>query len=140
MLNKFWIGARSVVLCAAFVAGTGVTGFAQDASSTTKPDNTKMNSKENRKSAVTADNSKNDKEDVKLTAAIRRAIHSDKQLSTYAKNIKIVVRSGTVTLTGPVRSEEEKKAVVAKATEAAGKASVNDQITVAPPKNSKSSS
>ena len=44
----------------------------------------------------------------------------DKSLSTYAHNVKIVSKQGKVTLKGPVRSEDEKKTVAAKATEVAG--------------------
>ena len=44
----------------------------------------------------------------------------DKSLSTYAHNVKIVTQDGQVTLKGPVRSEDEKKAIEAKATEGAG--------------------
>jgi osmotically-inducible protein OsmY len=40
-----------------------------------------------------------------------------------------------VTLKGPVRSEEEKNAIEAKATEVAGTGNVIDQLEVAPPKS-----
>jgi hypothetical protein len=40
---------------------------------------------------------------------IRRAIHEDRNLSTYAPNIKIITQDGKVTPRGPVRSEDEKK-------------------------------
>jgi hyperosmotically inducible periplasmic protein len=56
----------------------------------------------------------------------------DKDLSTYAHNIKIVTRNGKVTLKGPVRSEEEKKAIEAKATQVAGAGNVSNSISVKP--------
>ena len=61
---------------------------------------------------------------------IRRAIVADKSLSTYAHNIKIISQGGKVTLKGPVHTEEEKKAIEAKATEIAGAGNVTDEITV----------
>ncbi|MGH9667042.1 MAG: BON domain-containing protein, partial [Bryobacteraceae bacterium] len=55
-----------------------------------------------------------------LTRKVRRALMADKSLSTYAHNVKIISQEGMVTLKGPVRSEAEKAAVEAKATEAVG--------------------
>jgi osmotically-inducible protein OsmY len=123
-----------------FAAGSGFQVVAQDTTNSPKADNSKTNKMADRPAAVTADNAKNNKSDVKLAADIRKSIVADKSLSTYAHNVKIIVRNGTVTLTGPVRSEEEKKTVVDKATSVAGSAAtVNDQITIAP-KRSKTSS
>jgi osmotically-inducible protein OsmY len=65
---------------------------------------------------------------------IRRAVVKDKSLSTNAHNVKVIASGGKVTLKGPVQSEEEKKAVEAKATQVAGAENVTSEITVAPPK------
>ena len=55
----------------------------------------------------------------------------DKALSTYAHNVKIISQNGAVTLKGPVKSDEEKKAVIAKAVAVAGSADkVTDQVSV----------
>jgi hyperosmotically inducible protein len=71
------------------------------------------------------------KSDRALTAKIRRSIMADKSLSTYAHNIKIISQNGTVTLKGPVKSDDEKSAVVAKAVAVAGSADkVTDQVSV----------
>ena len=61
---------------------------------------------------------------------VRRAVVADKSLSTYAHNVKIIAQNGKVTLKGPVRSEEEKKAVEAKATEVAGDGNVTSELTI----------
>jgi hyperosmotically inducible protein len=61
---------------------------------------------------------------------IRRAVVADKSLSTYAHNVKIISESGKVTLKGPVHTEDEKKAIEAKATEVAGAGNVTNEITV----------
>ena len=54
----------------------------------------------------------------------------DKSLSTYAHNIKVIVQNGQVTLKGPVRSEDEKKAIEAKATEVAGENKVTSELNI----------
>ena len=61
----------------------------------------------------------------------------DKTLSTYAHNVKVIAQDGQVTLKGPVRTEDEKKTVEAKATEVAGAGHVINQISIAPAKGSK---
>src|SRR4051794_12121164 len=86
----------------------------------TAKDNTGINKRDRAKDAVTADQQKENRSDVQITADIRKAVMDDKDLSTYAHNIKIVTRNGKVTLKGPVHSEEEKKAIEAKATQIAG--------------------
>src|SRR6202051_507711 len=60
--------------------------------------------------------------------AIMQAIMEDKSLSTYAHNGKIITKNGMVTLKGPVRSEEEKKTIVAKAAEVAGGDKVTNEM------------
>jgi hyperosmotically inducible protein len=56
----------------------------------------------------------------------------DKTLSTYAHNVKVITQGGQVTLNGPVRSDEEKKSVEAKAVEVAGNGHVTNQLSIAP--------
>jgi hyperosmotically inducible protein len=98
-----------------------------------QPDNTGMNKGDQSKSAMTADKQKMNASDRALTQKIRKAVMSDKSLSTYAHNVKIVSRDGMVTLRGPVRSDDEKHTIVASAIEAAGAADkVSDQMSVAP--------
>ena len=81
----------------------------------------------------TADQQKNNASDRMMTQKIRKAVMADKSLSTYAHNVKIITQNGMVTLKGPVRSDEEKHAIEAKAIEIAGNASmVDDQLSVQP--------
>jgi hyperosmotically inducible protein len=96
------------------------------------PDNTKVNARDRQPSQVTADQQKNDKTDVQITSEIRKAVVADKSLSTYAHNVKIIARHGKVTLKGPVRSDDEKKLVEAKAAEVVGASNVINQTSVAP--------
>ena len=97
----------------------------------TKPDNTKANQRDRNPNATTADQQKMNSADTELTKKIRSALMGDKSLSSYAHNVKVISQDGTVTLKGPVRSEEEKAAVEAKANEAAGGAKVVSELSVA---------
>ena len=117
---------RNRLICAGLLAG-GLAWmsptFAQ------QPDNTGAN-KDN---SPTADQQKMNVGDREMTQKIRKAVVADKSLSTYAHNVKIITQNGMVTLKGPVRSEEEKKTIEAKAIEVAGDASkVDDQLSVKP--------
>src|SRR5580704_3305668 len=97
----------------------------------TPPDNTKQNKDQTN---LTADQQKMNPADRALTQKIRKAIHDDTTLSTYAHNIKIISQDGKVTLRGPVRSEDEKNNIEAKAVAVAGQGNVTDQLEIAPPK------
>jgi osmotically-inducible protein OsmY len=97
----------------------------------TPPDNTKQNKDQTN---PTADQQKMNPSDRALTQKIRKAIHEDTTLSTYAHNIKIISQDGKVTLRGPVRSEDEKANIEAKAVAVAGQGNVTDQLEIAPPK------
>ena len=82
---------------------------------------------------MTADKQKVNAADQGMTRKIRKSLMADKSLSTYAHNIKIITAGGMVTLKGPVKSDDEKKSVMAKAVAIAGSADkVTDQISVTP--------
>jgi hyperosmotically inducible periplasmic protein len=99
--------------------------------SDTKADNTKVNKRDRSSGEVTADQQKANAADRDLTKKIRQSVIADKSLSTYAHNIKIISQNGVVTLKGPVKSDDEKKAIVAKAAAVAGSADkVTDQMSV----------
>ena len=98
-------------------------------------DNSRANKADQNTSAVTAEHQKESKADRELAQKIRQAVVKDKTLSIYAHNVKIIVQEGTVTLRGPVRSDEEKASVAAKAAEIAGAGNVRNEITIAPKKS-----
>jgi hyperosmotically inducible periplasmic protein len=75
---------------------------------------------------------KMNKADRELTQKIRKAVVADKDLSVAAHNVHITAQDGAVTLVGPVKSDDEKKAVEDKATEIAGAGKVTNQLTVNP--------
>jgi osmotically-inducible protein OsmY len=100
----------------------------QSGTAQTAPDN----SNQNKNQAPTADNQSNAQSDRMTTAKIRKAITADKTLSTYAHNVKIITLNGSVTLKGPVKSDEEKEKVAAMAANIVSPDKVTDQLTVKP--------
>jgi osmotically-inducible protein OsmY len=99
------------------------------------PDNSKTNQGDANKDAMTAQQQKANPADRETTKQIRGSLIKDKSLSTYGHNIKIITRDGHVTLKGPVRSEDEKATIAAKAEAVAGAGKVDNQLTIAPLKN-----
>ena len=95
------------------------------------PDNTKTNKDQ---AGPTADQQKTNPSDQALTQKIRKAIHEDQSLSSYAHNIKVITQDGKVTLRGPVRSEDEKSNLEAKAVSVAGQENVTNELDVTPSK------
>jgi osmotically-inducible protein OsmY len=93
-------------------------------------DNTSKNRRDRSGETRTSGNQSNSPEDVKITAAIRRAIVKDHSLSATAKNVKIITSEGTVTLRGPVKNEAEKTKIAELAQSAAGKEKIEDQLEV----------
>src|ERR1700722_20083459 len=79
---------------------------AQSTDPQVKPDNTAVNKRDRDPGEATADQQKMNPADRDLSAKIRRSIMADKSLSTYAHNVKIISQNGTVTLKGPVRSDD----------------------------------
>jgi hyperosmotically inducible periplasmic protein len=91
-----------------------------------------MNQRDQSKNEPTADQQKDNRTDLEITKQIRQSIVADKSLSTYAHNVKIITQDGRVTLKGPVRSEDEKQSVAAKATAVAGDNKVTDDLSIKP--------
>lgn len=91
-----------------------------------EPDNTNAN----KQGGATADQQKETPADRELAQKIRKSIANDKSLSTYAHNVRVIVRDGMVTLKGSVQSEDEKKSIGTKAAEVAGADKVQNELTV----------
>jgi hyperosmotically inducible periplasmic protein len=127
------IGRASWALAFALTVGTAVNGRAvSQQDQQPAPDNSKANQGDANKSAPTADQQKMNTADRATSKQIRSAIMGDKSLSTYAHNVKIITQNGKVTLKGPVRSDDEKSKIEAKATAVAGAGNVSNLITIAP--------
>jgi osmotically-inducible protein OsmY len=115
--------------------GAGVLTYAQEPTGQQAPpaaDNTKVNERDRSQNEPTADQQKDNRSDRDITQQIRQSIMKDKSLSTYAHNVKIITQHGQVTLKGPVRSEDEKRTVEAKASEVAGESKVTSELNIKP--------
>ena len=129
---------RNVVrtfLCSGLLLGAGVLASAQEPTSqqaSPAAGNTKVNERDRSQNEPTADQQKENRSDRDITQQIRQSIMKDKSLSTYAHNVKVVTQDGQVTLKGPVRSEDEKKAIEAKAAEVAGDGKVTSDLNIKP--------
>jgi osmotically-inducible protein OsmY len=113
------------------VLGAGLSLYAHPLQQNTPPDNTQINKQDRNTNNPTADRQSGNRSDVEITRQIRRSLTGDKTLSSYAKNVKIVTQGGNVTLRGPVRSEEEKKSIEAKANDVAGAGHVKSELQIA---------
>jgi hyperosmotically inducible protein len=121
------------VVALAFLLTVGsALASAGDPSAGPAPDNSKVNERDRNKAEPTADQQKENRPDREITQQIRQSIMKDESLSTYAHNVKIISQNGMVTLKGPVRSEEEKSAIVANAVEVVGQDKVTNQLEVKP--------
>ena len=104
--------------------------FGQDQNSpptATSPDNSAKNKMHNK----TADQQSEAASDRIMTKKIRQELMADKSLSMYGHNVKIITRNGSVTLKGPVHSEEEKQCIASKAAEVVGSPDkVTNQLSV----------
>jgi len=95
------------------------------------PDNTAVNQRDRAPENLTPMDQSNKPSDLKMTQEIRRAIVKDDRLSTDAKNVKIITIDGAVTLRGPVKTDQEKAAIAAKAAQLAGDSNVHNELEVA---------
>src|SRR5579863_2830844 len=135
MMKAVYTNIVRSLLCAGLLLGAGALASAQEPSAqqtSPAPDNTTVNQRDRSQTEPTADQQKDNRSDRDITQQIRQSIMQDKSLSTYAHNIKIVTQDGRVTLKGPVRSEDEKKAIEAKATEVAGDGKVTSELDIKP--------
>ena len=121
-------------LCTGLLLGVGVLMNAQEPNSQTPAasDNTKTNQRDRSANEPTADQQKENRSDRDITQQIRQSIVKDKSLSTYGHNVKVITQNGQVTLKGPVKSEDEKRAIEAKAAEVAGENKVSSELNVKP--------
>src|SRR5437016_11887269 len=95
-----------------------------------KPDNTATNERDRLGATKISGDQSNSSADLKITQAIRQALMKDRELSTTAKNIKVITANGQVTLRGPVKSVLEKAKIDQIAKSAAGGAKIDDQLDV----------
>jgi osmotically-inducible protein OsmY len=94
-------------------------------------DNSARNVRDRDHDTMTPMDQSNKPEDVDLTKRVRQAVESDSNLSTDAKNVKIITVDGVVWLRGPVKSAHEKAAIARAAYKIAGTTNVHNQLEIA---------
>jgi hyperosmotically inducible periplasmic protein len=125
--------ANALVLGVLMGAAWVIPVDAQSAASQPKADNTAVNKRDRNANSSTADTQNISGPDLDVIAKIRRMVMAEKDFSTYAHNVKIMSKDGTVTLKGPVRTEAEVQSILSKAAEVTGsKDKVVNEMTVEP--------
>ena len=117
------------ILC---ISALTFSAYAEDNNSATEPaaDNTARNERDASDDSKTSGDQSESPEDIKITAAIRRAIVADDSLTMTATNVKIITADGKVTLRGPVKTAAEKTKIAELAKKEAGKATIDNQLEV----------
>lgn len=119
---------RRTLLVLACLTGLSLAAIAADEK--TKSDNTATNKRDRSGETKTSGDQSNNSRDLKITQAIRQALMKDGQLSTTAKNIKVITENGQVTLRGTVKNVQEKARVDRLAKSVAGGTHIVDQLDV----------
>jgi hyperosmotically inducible protein len=96
-------------------------------------ENTELNVRDKDNTTLTPEDQKENKSDIKITAAIRQAVVRNKSLSVDAQNVKIITRNGVVTLRGPVKNKKESKQIKKIAKHTPGVLKVDNQLEIKAP-------
>jgi hyperosmotically inducible periplasmic protein len=96
-----------------------------------EPDNSGRNVRDADGATKTPGDQSESEADRTITQDVRQAVTADDSISTNGKNVKIITVDGTVTLRGPVKSEQEKTNIAAKAQQIAGVKKVDNQLEIA---------
>lgn len=140
-------GSPSFILTGLLALGVGIsvlqppTAFAETKQEIQKnereaarynPDNTGKNARDANDYRKTADDQDlQGGSDLEVLAQIRKDVVANDNLSTYGKNVKILVEGSTVTLRGPVATAEEKKWIADTAARVAPKRSIVNELEIA---------
>ena len=124
---------KRTLLALACLSTLSLAAFAAD-NEKAKPDNTSTNERDRSGETKTSGDQSNSSADLKITQAIRQALMKDGELSTTAKNIKVITANGQVTLRGPVNNAQEKAKIDQIARSATGGVQIVDQLDVIKPK------
>src|ERR1051325_2854799 len=92
-------------------------------------DNTGRNVRDRSDATLAPGDQGNSDADIQTTVRIRKALTSSDQLSTLAKNIKIITANEKWTWRGPVNSEKKKKASEAAAKQT-GATTIDNQLEI----------
>jgi osmotically-inducible protein OsmY len=94
-------------------------------------DNSGVNVRDRNDATKTSGDQSESEADRTISQNIRQAVVADDSVSINGKNVKIITAEGVVTLRGPVKSENEKTNIGAKAQQIAGVKKVDNQLEIA---------
>src|SRR5438874_12295421 len=101
---------KQTLLALGCLSALSLAAFAAD-NEKVKPDNTAKNERDRSSETKTSGDQSNSSAALKITQSIRRALMKDRQLSTTAKNNKVVTANVQVTLRGAVKSSKDKATI-----------------------------
>ena len=119
---------KRTLITLACLGAISLAAMAADDKSTA--DNTAINARDRSDEVKTSGDQSNTPADLKITQEVRRALMKDGELSTTAKNIKVITANGQVTLRGPVKTAQEKARISELARSAARGAQIVDELDV----------
>lgn len=131
-MKKTVLGMSLVLITMTAYAADDSTSYSTDRASSAeqvKPNNTEVNKRDRDERTLTPMDQSNSKADINITQAIRKAIIKQ-DLSTNAKNIKVITQAGEVTLRGPVNSKAEVQKIVELTKAVPGIKTLNNQLEV----------
>lgn len=97
---------------------------------TEEVENTGRNARDSDSNRMTPINQSENAADRTITLQIRQALIADNNLSTDAKNVKIITINGVVTLRGVVNNNQEKNWIERKANSVNGVRNIDNQLEV----------
>jgi osmotically-inducible protein OsmY len=118
-MNKILFGVVTLALLSAC-----------EQNSATKADNTAKNVRDRDLNTVTPGDQSESAADRSITQEIRRNLMNDSDLSTNAKNIKVITINRVVVLRGPVLNEAERQRIEDLVKRVNGVSSVDNQLEI----------
>lgn len=129
-MKKSLVSTMCLMLTSVMVqAADNPVGNTQMTTDHVQPDNTGINKRDRNDHTLTPLDQSGSKADREITQAIRKSIMKQ-ELSTNAKNIKVITRNGEVTLRGPVDSKSEAEKIVTMAKAIPGIKTLNNELEV----------
>jgi hyperosmotically inducible protein len=130
------LGLLTLILMAVLILMTGnvrAEHVTPTLAANSELENTERNIRDSGNATLTPEDQKETSADIKITAAIRRAVVKNKSLSLDAHNAKIITRNGVVTLRGPVENPAEKHKLQSIAEKTRGVKQVDNQLETKTP-------
>jgi len=128
---------KNITVTVLLLSGVLIVGCSKDraedkqvSQAAVEADNTGRNVRDRNDQTKTPTDQGESEADRKISQNIRQAITADDSLSTNGKNVKIITSDGTVTLRGPVKNDQEKSTIAAKAQQVAGVQNVDNQLEI----------